>query len=208
MNDFFNFSEIDNVFFDLGSVLINLDKNRCIQSFSKLGIKNIENLIENSFKKGMFYQIEKGEISSEIFRDEIRKFSDTNLKDEEIDAAWNDFLLDIPEKTLKLLQFLQKKRRIFLLSNTNKIHFDFIDEKYLLSRYFELCFLSYELKEAKPDDGIFEKVLKLSKVDPERSLFIDDNLQNLQTADKFGFKTYHTVKNISEDSIFDRFMCL
>lgn len=208
MNDFLNFNEIDNIFFDLGSVLINLDKERCIQSFNKLGIKNIENLIENSFKRGMFYQIEKGEISSENFRNEIRKYSENSLSDEEIDAAWNNFLLDIPEKTLEMLQFLKKKRRIFLLSNTNKIHFDFIDEKYSLSRYFERCFLSYELNEAKPDCGIFEKVLEFSKVNSKKSLFIDDNLQNLQTANKFGFKIYHTVKNISEDSIFDRLMNL
>lgn len=55
--------------------------------------------------------------------------------------------------------------------------------------YFEKMYLSYEMKLAKPDIRIFEKVLENSSLVPEETLFVDDSPVNLEAAQKLGIKT-------------------
>ena len=37
---------IKNLLIDLGGVLINLDRQRCIENFQKLGLRNVEDLLD------------------------------------------------------------------------------------------------------------------------------------------------------------------
>ena len=203
-------SGIKNIFFDLGGVLINLNRERCLIEFQQLGIENIEEHIGHSFKSGLFLHLEEGTITPEEFRNEVRKMTDKQLSDDEIDRAWNAFLLNIPLSKLELLLELRKNYRVFMLSNTNEIHFDYMKSHDFSAKaglsindYFEKCYLSHELHLSKPDKAIFEAVVKDSGVLPHESLFLDDNRQNLETAQSFGFRTYL----VAENEEFDFYTC-
>jgi len=205
-----NLNAIKNIFFDLGEVLISLDRERCIKEFQKLGIDNIEQHIGNSFKSGLFFQLEEGTITPETFRSTIREMTHKTVTDEQIDHAWNRFLVDIAPQKLELLRKLRKQYRVFMLSNTNKIHFDYMvhhsfDGKsgYSMSDYFEKCYLSYELHLSKPDKAIFEAVICDANVIPQESLFLDDNLQNIRCAKELGFHTYFVDGNSDFTKEFD-----
>ena len=161
-----NLTGIKNIFFDLGGVLINLDKERCLIEFQRLGIQKIEKQIGRSFKSGLFLHLEEGAITPAEFRNEIRKMTDKPVTDDEIDYAWNCFLLDISPEKLELLLKLRKNYRVFMLSNTNQIHFEHIktldfNEKNgrSIDDYFEKCYLSYVLHLSKPGKEIFEAVI-------------------------------------------------
>lgn len=195
-------SGIKNIFFDLGGVLIDLDKERCLGEFRKLGIRQIEKQIGNSFKSGLFLRLEEGLITPKEFRNEIRQMTGVKISDAEIDNAWNAFLQEIPVQKLALLKALQSKYRVFMLSNTNKIHFDFMQDNhfckekgYSLNDCFEKCYLSYELHLSKPDEAIFRAVIKDSGVSPQESLFLDDNQQNIESAQRLGFQTCLVPEN-------------
>ena len=197
-----NLDGIKNIFFDLGGVLINLDKERCVHEFQKLGVQEIEEQIGRSFKSGLFLRLEEGTITPDGFRNEIRKMTDKQLTNNEIDAAWNSFLVDIPHSKLELLLKLRKHYRVFMLSNTNKIHFDYMKfhdfssiAGFSIDDYFEKCYLSHELHLSKPDKEIFEAVIKDSKILPQESLFLDDNRQNIERARNLGFRTYFVAEN-------------
>jgi len=198
---------IKNIFFDLGGVLINLDKECCLNEFQQLGVQKIDEQIGHSFKSGLFLHLEEGIITSEEFRNEIRKMTDKPVTDNEIDHAWNCFLLDIPPAKLELLLKLRKNYRVFMLSNTNQIHFEHIKlhdfngkTGYSIDDYFEKCYLSYELHLSKPDKAIFEAVLADSDALPQESLFLDDNQQNIETAQSLGFRTYLVDVDVDEFS--------
>ncbi|MDR1729116.1 MAG: HAD family phosphatase [Prevotellaceae bacterium] len=191
-----NLTGIKNIFFDLGGVLINLDKERCLIEFQQLGIQKIEEQIGHSFKSGLFLRLEEGAITPAEFRNEIRKMSDQRVTDNEIDYAWNCFLLDISPAKLEFLLKLRKDYRVFMLSNTNQIHFERIKTRHFIDKnghsiddYFEKCYLSYELHLSKPGKEIFEAVIADSGVAPLESLFLDDNRQNIETAQSLGFRT-------------------
>jgi putative hydrolase of the HAD superfamily len=61
--------------------------------------------------------------------------------------------------------------------------------------YFEKCYLSYELHLSKPSKEIFEAVIADSGVLPQESLFLDDNRQNIESAQLLGFHTYWVAEN-------------
>ena len=191
-----HFNNITTLIFDFGGVLINLDINQCILNFKHLGVVNVEQYLNNFAQSGFFMQLEKGQISANEFRNEIRKLTTTTLTDAQIDEAWCSFLLDIPDEKLDMLIELRKKFRLLLLSNTNIIHFPnteriiFTNNGRKLSDYFDRCYLSYEMKMSKPDKDIFENIMVTENVQPNECLFLDDGLKNTIEAQKLGMQTY------------------
>ena len=191
-----HFKNITTLIFDFGGVLIDLDINQCILNFNRLGLENVEQYLNNFAQSGFFMQLEKGQISAVEFRNEIRKLTPNKLTDAQIDEAWCSFLLEVPEEKLEMLIELRKKFRVVLLSNTNIIHFPnsekllFTDKGRKLSEYFDRCYLSYEMKMAKPDLQIFKNILASENVQPNECLFLDDGLKNTPQAQKLGIQTY------------------
>ena len=201
-----HFKNITTLIFDFGGVLIDLDINQCILNFNSLGLENVEQYLNNFAQSGFFMQLEKGQISAAEFRNEIRKLTPNKLTDTQIDEAWCSFLLEIPEEKLEMLIELRKKFRVVLLSNTNIIHFPnsekllFTNKGRQLSEYFDRCYLSYEMKMAKPDLQIFKNILASENVQPNECLFLDDGLKNTLQAQKLGIQTY--LVNEHEDLSF------
>ena len=113
---------IKNLLIDFGGVLVNLDRERCISNFKKIGINNIGELLTLTHHQGVFLEQEKGLINPDGFRKAIREMASKDVTDEQIDAAWNSFLVDIPVSKLKLLLKLREKSVVYLLSNNNEIH--------------------------------------------------------------------------------------
>ena len=191
-----HFKNITTLIFDFGGVLINLDRELCIQNFKHLGVKNLDKLLNNYAQSGIFEQFEKGQINAEKFRDEIRKMSSMTLTDAQIDDAWSSFLLDIPTEKLDLLIELRKKYRILLLSNTNSIHIQqsnksrFTYQNRSMFDYFDKCYLSYEMGMSKPNADIFETLLSDAQLEAEECLLLDDGEKNIEQAKKLGIQTY------------------
>ena len=121
------------------------------------------------------------------------------MTDEQIDAAWNSFLVDIPRFKLDMLLKLREKYVVYLLSNTNEIHWKWACEHafpyrgFRVEDYFEKMYLSYEMKMVKPAEEIFRGVLEDANLDPHETFFIDDSEANCQGAQALGISTY-TVK--------------
>ena len=186
---------VTTLIFDFGGVLVNLDKERCISKFNASGINNTEKFLSNFGQQGIFLQFEKGLISEDEFRNELRKTTAKNLSDKDIDDAWCSFLTGIPNEKLDLLVALRQKYRVLMLSNTNSIHIRYCKENYFtregrsMSDCFDKCYFSYEMHMAKPDAEIFEALLADSDLQAEECLFLDDGKLNIETAKSLHFKT-------------------
>lgn len=193
------FKNIKAIIFDLGGVVLDLDRGRCIENFHSLGVNGIESFLNDYLPAGFLLQLEKGKISPEEFRNEIRKFTPKNLTDKQIDEAFCSFLVDIPVERLQLLLELRKRFKLYLLSNTNVIHMDFCKKNffqwngYQLKDFFDKCYFSYEMGLAKPDPRIFTTLLEDAKLQPQECLFLDDGIKNIEEASKLGIQT-HLVK--------------
>lgn len=187
---------IKNLIIDFGGVLIDLDRQRCIDNFKKLGFHNVDELIDPYRQQGFFMEFEKGLITASDFRNAVREQTEKLITDEQIDAAWNTFLIGIPTYKLDLLLQLREHYVVYLLSNTNEIHWKWACENcfsykgYRVEDYFEKMFISFELHEAKPEVDIFKILLEDTGIVPQETLFIDDASANCLTAQSLGITTY------------------
>ena len=188
---------IKNIVFDLGGVLVDLDFKSTINGLQKAGFTNVKEQLQAFDQDGIFKKFELGEISADEFRASIRKNSSVSLTDEEVDSLWNLMLLEIPREKLELILDLRSKYMVYLLSNTNSIHWDYVCKNafnyrgFRMDDYFEETFLSYEMHLAKPDKAIFEKMLQDANLLPEETLFIDDSEANCKAASEVGIHAHH-----------------
>ena len=189
--------KIKNIVFDLGGVLVDLDFKAAINGLQQAGFVNVKEQLQSFDREGIFQKFELGEMTAEEFRTAIRENSTVTLTDEEIDALWNAMLLEIPREKLELILDLRGKYMVYLLSNTNSIHWDYVCKNafnyrgFRVKDYFEETFLSYEMHLAKPDKAIFEKVLQDANLLPEETLFIDDSEANCKAAEEVGIHAHH-----------------
>ena len=189
--------KIKNIVFDLGGVLVDLDFKAAINGLQKAGFANVKEQLQTLHQGGIFQKFELGEMSADEFRTAIRENSTVELTDEEVDKLWNAMLLEIPREKLELILDLRGKYMVYLLSNTNSIHWDYVCKNafnyrgFRVKDYFEETFLSYEMHLAKPDKAIFEKVLQDANLLPEETLFIDDSEANCKAASELGIHTHH-----------------
>ena len=189
--------KIKNIVFDLGGVLVDLDFKAAINGLQQAGFVNVKEQLQSFDREGIFQKFELGEMTAEEFRTAIRENSTVTLTDEEIDALWNAMLLEIPREKLELILDLRGKYMVYLLSNTNSIHWNYVCKNafnyrgFRVNDYFEETFLSYEMHLAKPDKAIYEKVLQDANLLAEETLFIDDSEANCKAAEEVGIHAHH-----------------
>lgn len=187
---------IRNLLFDLGGVIINLDRQRCVDALTALGDEKADEMLDLSVQRGTLMDLEEGKISPSDFFKRMRQKIGKAVSDEEIVHALNELLIGIPLDRLTLLRKLRQRFNVMMLSNTNPIMFDtkiaecFAQEGLSITDYFDDVYLSYRLKSCKPDIAIFKKVIELSRIVPQETLFFDDFQKNLDAAASLGFKTF------------------
>ena len=188
---------IRNIVFDLGGVLITLDRGEAVNRFKKMGLENAEELLNAYHQKGLFLELEEGILSREEFYEEVRKEAGKFISEETIDSGWMGFMKEVPEYKMVMLEELrQKGYRLYLLSNTNPIIMDwaytpaFSPQGKSLDEYFDKLYLSYQIKYTKPNPEIFKFMFEDSGMIPSESLFIDDGEANVEMGKQLGMKTY------------------
>lgn len=184
-------NSIKNIIFDLGAVIIDIDLSLTVQAFADLAPSYEENIRQNLLQTSFFHDFEKGRLSNQAFYDGIREQIASEVSDIQIKQAWNALLLEIPEQRITLLHHLRKQYRTFILSNTNQIHVAAIEQQYPLSEWVEKVYYSCDMDARKPDAEIYEQVLSDADLQASETLFIDDNLENIRTAEQLGLRVRH-----------------
>ena len=190
-----------NIIFDLGNVLVKLNPEGCIGAFKAIGMGELVDTNPQSEGMKLMSKLGVGMITTEEFCEAARKLTGTYVTNEEIIDAANKMLVVIPDyKKERLLQLKKTGYRLFLLSNTIDIHWDYcVDhlfpyQKYGVEDYFEQCFLSQRMHLAKPNARIYEEVIRQANIHPDETLFIDDLKENCEAAEKLGIHTFQNVK--------------
>ena len=187
---------VKNIIFDLGGVLTGLDGPRCISAFDAIGCEKVSYYVEHHLTKDLFYDIEVGNMPTSGFCDEVRRLTGRNVSDEQVVWAWNQLLTGISERRLERLLQLRGKYRLFLLSNTNEMHWQLCKDDFFaysghrVDDLFEQTFVSYEMHLSKPDKEIFSEVLRQAGILPSETLFIDDSKVNIEGAASLGIRGY------------------
>jgi len=200
---------IKNIIFDFGGVIIPVDPMAFAGGLMKLGCTDVLGLHEFFLKEEVYTRFEKGEMSPDEFRMMLRTGLTNHISDKQLDEAWNLIIGEIPVQRVAFLEKLRPEYRTFLLSNTNKIHYDFYQDQFRkkygypsLDSLFEKAYYSFQLKLYKPDPAIFEFVMNDSGLNPAETLFVDDFRTNIEAAKKLGMQTIHLENGMEVAEIF------
>jgi len=182
---------INAIIFDFGDIFINLEKDKTLEEFRKLGLNGpTQDLLEANEK------FEKGQIKEDEFLASFKK-SIPNIDVADIRNAWNAVIGEFPLYRLEFLQLLSKKYRLFLLTNTDEIHINEFEENVGASFFsdfyqcFEKVYYSFEMGMRKPDSQIFSYILNKHDLSPKRTLFIDDKKENTDAAAALGINVWN-----------------
>jgi glucose-1-phosphatase len=206
---FVELTNVKNIIFDLGGVIINIDYHKSIRELEQYCQHGHTIEYSQKAQSQLFDLFETGNSSPEDFRRELRETYHLDATDEQIDDAWNAMLLDIPAERIELLRELSKKYRIFLLSNTNAIHLkrfnEMVEHSFTipsLDSLFERTYYSHLIGQRKPDAIVFEQILEQNGLQREETLFIDDSIQHIESADKVGLQTLFLQPPLTINQVF------
>lgn len=204
--------------FDLGGVLINLNVGRCMRAFESLmGEENMRAVLgmdshgegisssaDDSIRdiqavsvasKQLMADFERGFISADSFVQDILRYCRPSTSTEQVVEAWMSMLADLPTERLAVVgRVRQQGNPVFLLSNGNDLHFDFINKTYQLDRHFDRLFLSHKMHMAKPEENIFREVDRWVE---GKTVFVDDIEINRLAAERYvGWQTFAGIDQI------------
>jgi glucose-1-phosphatase len=188
---------IKNILFDFGGVLFDIDYHKTAQAFTELGFGNFEEMF-SQYKANMFFQkIETGEISESEFYERLKEMTPQPVTNRQLEDAWNAMFIGFRLESLNFLKTIGEKYKLYLLSNTNAIHYKGFSEILrettpyaLLESFFTKAYYSHEIHLRKPGIEPYEFVLKHAGINATETLFIDDSYTNLPNAEKLGIKTH------------------
>lgn len=146
----------------------------------------------------IFIEYECGRVSTDIFINTLLSQSNRSVQALDIIEAWNAMLLGIPVYRLEMLKILKDNFNVYLLSNTNELHLEWV-HRYLSrahhiddfeNRFFEHAYYSHLIGDRKPLPSIYKHIIDDACITPDLTLYMDDVKENIDVAEKLGFKTY------------------
>ncbi len=176
------------VFFDIGGVLLKFDVTHVVSRIALAVSHHPLRVARLLWRRGLFDGIERGEITTSelyaIFQDELAYQGDFPSF---VDLWCDHFTLDAGAD--RILSRLVRRLPVYLLSNTNRLHYEFIRTNYAFARRVRGAVLSYRVGSRKPEPAIYRAALRRARVSAERALFIDDRAENIEGAKRTGMRT-------------------
>ena len=194
-------SNIRNIAFDLGGVVLALSYEQAVARFEEIGLRDARRHLDAFEQKGIFGDLEAGRITTETFRKELSLLVGRTLTHDECYYAWHGYVDHVPARNLEALLSLRGRGyQVCLLSNTNPFMMewanrDFDGQGHPISYFFDAMYLSYQCGVMKPNREIFEMMLRGQQAQPEETLFVDDGQRNVEAADALGMHTLHPQNN-------------
>lgn len=173
------------IMFDLGNVLVFFDAKRSSQAFAKALNVSEDEIWEAFFISDLERAYTRGEISSEEFYRKMNERFPSKLDFAAFAHLWNDIFTENHDMN-DLLTRLRKHYPLYLISNTNDLHFEYVRRKFSVLHHFVRCFPSHQVGHRKPDRMMFEHVLSEIKLRPEETIFIDDVPEFVASAQNLG----------------------
>lgn len=189
-------NKIKNIVFDLGGVVVDLDRHEAVSRFVSMGVKDAADMLDPYRQHGFFLSAEDGSMSADEFCNKIREVTGKDISYETIASGWLGFIKNVPQYKLDYIESLRKEYKVYLLSNTNPFVMEwahsskFSPSEKPIDSYFDKIYASCELKVVKPHREIFEMLINDSGILPDETLFLDDGKANVEAATALGFSTY------------------
>jgi len=178
--------------FDLGNVILPFEHRQiAVKLHQKSTGKDAftpQQLFGEMFdlQNGLINPYEEGLMSSDEFFSKLKHQFQLDMDMEDFKDIWNPIFCDDPAVNEAILYLKGKGYPLFLLSNTNELHFSYIIEKYPIVHVFDEWVLSFEIGAKKPNKRIYNAIFEKMDVRPSEVFYIDDIAPYVETAHQIG----------------------
>ena len=179
---------IKNIIFDLSEVIISgfhkieeiIEKNT--------NIKAEEFLAKRREVEDIFLEAMKGKYTEDEYIEILIENTNWNINKEIIKKSIRQNLDVKVEGTMKIVEKLNKKYNLILLSDHIKEWVEYILNTNKDLEVFKHKYFSYEYGMLKEDERTFKYILEKEKIIPSETIFIDDSQDNIEMANKEGIQ--------------------
>lgn len=170
--------------FDIGNVIVAFDFSIAARRLAPhISIPSEEALREVT---QLSAPLETGELSA----DEFIELASDRIGFKGTPDFFRNSIADIFELNVPIVHFIEERKKsgatLHLLSNTNGIHVPFFEANYPVFDLFEGRVYSHEVRLMKPDPAIFEHTIKKLELEPGKTIYIDDKLENCKAGKEAG----------------------
>jgi putative hydrolase of the HAD superfamily len=194
---------IETIIFDLGNVLIGVDYTRAAQKILALSDRNYHDIYHLFFTSDITSLFEQGRVSPREYFLKIKEALRLRIGYDEFPLIWNDifFLNEQNRQMLALARQLRKRYSLAVLSNVNKLHFEYIKKQFSIFDAFHTVITSYELGLVKPDQRMYRRALEILSARPESTFYTDDRAALVASANQLGIRgfVYQGVERLKQD---------
>lgn len=174
---------------DLGNVLVKVDHMRFCRRLGGLAGLPPQEVFARIFESDLEPGYDTGRLTSEEFHRRVTAQFGVALPFSQFSCWWND-IFDPMEGMAELVSQLASRYPLFLLSNTNILHFTFIRENYAFLNLFQGFVLSFEVGSRKPEPGIYQALIQRTGLPPAHCLFVDDKPAFVAAAQRQGLLSW------------------
>lgn len=181
---------IKTIIFDLGRVIVNVDRSKHFGKFARNSNKPMSFIKEYLADFSPIVKaFGKGEIAPRQFYDSVSKELNLKMNFNEFKNAWCD-IFTLNKDVANIVEDLKRNFKLILLSNTDAWHFEYIKNKYKVIDIFDECVLSYKIGYMKPHPLIFLEALKKAKALPFNCIYFDDIPEFVYVARLMGIRAF------------------
>ncbi len=178
---------INHILFDLGNVLVPVDWEIAFAKLLPHLPPDLARLLTEDRKgfinllKEPATALETGSTDWDQFYEAITEILRIDLnRDDFLDIWCNIFSLD--EGMVSLGESLSRDYGTWLVSNTSRMHYEYILEKFPRVMFYKDAALSFDLGFMKPAAAYYEKAIRKFGIDSSQAVFIDDLSENVAGA--------------------------
>ncbi len=174
---------------DLGNVLVKVDHLRFCRRLADLAGLTAEEVYARVFESDLEPGYDTGQLTSEEFHRRVMEHFGVALPFSQFSSWWND-IFDPMEGMAELAGRLAARYPLYLVSNTNTLHFAYIRKNYAFLDYFQSFVLSFEVGSRKPEPAIYQALIQRTGRPASQCLFVDDKLPFVTTAREQGLVSW------------------
>lgn len=178
--------------FDLGNVILPFEHHQIAVKLHEASLIKDRFTPDDIFRylfdhqKGFVNAYEEGLISSSDFFKNLKEKYKLELEPEDFKEIWNDIFEEDAGVSEIILYLKEKGYPIFLLSNTNELHFSYVMERYPIIHHFDEWILSFEVGAKKPQEKIYDVIFERRSLERHEVLYIDDIPDYIRAAAGYG----------------------
>ena len=170
---------------DFGGVICTFDYRIFCERLAPRVGRTAEEIHAQVFGDSLQQEFERGRLSALSYHRRVMDRLGGTVPYDEFFPMYGSIFTEIPA-TCAMLEGLRPRYPLYLLSDTNEIHFGYVLQTVGVLQHFREFVVSYQLGLLKPDPRIYREVPRRSGLPAAACVFIDDRAANVEGAIQAG----------------------